>query len=336
MRIKYFFKETFSLLKETAQNWNEHDPWKMSAVIAYYAIFSLPGLLIVIIKVVGYFIGDKEISQELYSTISSQMGPQAASQMRTIVEATSNSEGFTLAAVAGIGSLIFGATGMFYHVKESLNTMWEVEVKPRKAWLKLIRDRLFSFGMVLIIGFLMLIFLLLSSLITFFSDYLNAVFPELGAVFFSAINIILSLAIITVLFALMFVVLPDAKVRLKDVWVGAFVTALLFVIGKTLIGLYLGYSDPGSAYGAAGSIVLILLWVSYTSLILFFGAEFTQTYGRRHGMEILPVEYAERVEKEKLSLPAALKELEKVKKERDIAIQERDEAIKRIRVEDDR
>lgn len=336
MRIKYFFKETFSLLKETAQNWNEHDPWKMSAVIAYYAIFSLPGLLIVIIKVVGYFIGDKEISQELYSTISSQMGPQAASQMRTIVEATSNSEGFTLAAVAGIGSLIFGATGMFYHVKESLNTMWEVEVKPRKAWLKLIRDRLFSFGMVLIIGFLMLIFLLLSSLITFFSDYLNAVFPELGAVFFSAINIILSLAIITVLFALMFVVLPDAKVRLKDVWVGAFVTALLFVIGKTLIGLYLGYSDPGSAYGAAGSIVLILLWVSYTSLILFFGAEFTQTYGRRHGMEIVPVEYAERVEKEKLSLPPALKELEKVKKERDIAIQERDEAIKRIRVEDDR
>lgn len=329
MRIKYFFKETFSLLKETAKNWNEHDPWRMSAVIAYYAIFSLPGLLIVIIKVVGYFIGDKEVNDELFSTISAQMGPQAASQMRTIVEASNNSEGFSMAAIVGIGSLIFGATGMFYHVKESLNTMWEVEVKPRKAWLKLIRDRLFSFGMVLIIGFLMLISLMLSSLITFFSDYLNAVFPELGAFFFSAVNIVVSLAIITVLFALMFVVLPDAKVRLKDVWVGAFVTALLFVIGKTLIGVYLGYSDPGSAYGAAGSIVLILLWVSYTSLILFFGAEFTQTYGRRHGMEILPVEYAERVEKEKLSLPAALKELEKVKKERDIAIRERDEAIKR-------
>lgn len=336
MRIKYFFKETFSLLKETAKNWNEHDPWRMSAVIAYYAIFSLPGLLIVIIKVVGYFIGDKEVNDELFSTISAQMGPQAASQMRTIVEASNNSEGFSMAAIVGIGSLIFGATGMFYHVKESLNTMWEVEVKPRKAWLKLIRDRLFSFGMVLIIGFLMLISLMLSSLITFFSDYLNAVFPELGAFFFSAVNIVVSLAIITVLFALMFVVLPDAKVRLKDVWVGAFVTALLFVIGKTLIGVYLGYSDPGSAYGAAGSIVLILLWVSYTSLILFFGAEFTQTYGRRHGMEIVPVEYAERVEKEKLSLPSALKELEKVKKERDIAIQERDEAIKRIRVEDDR
>ena len=329
MSIKYFFKETFSLLKETAKNWNEHDPWRMSAVIAYYAIFSLPGLLIVIIKVVGYFIGDKEVNDELFSTISAQMGSQTATQMRTIVEASNNSEGFSMAAVVGIGSLIFGATGMFYHVKESLNTMWEVEVKPRKAWLKLIRDRLFSFGMVLIIGFLMLISLMLSSLITFFSDYLNAVFPELGAFFFSAVNIVVSLAIITVLFALMFVVLPDAKVRLKDVWVGAFVTALLFVIGKTLIGVYLGYSDPGSAYGAAGSIVLILLWVSYTSLILFFGAEFTQTYGRRHGMEIVPVEYAERVEKEKLSLPSALKELEKVKKERDVAIQERDEAMKR-------
>lgn len=332
MRIKYFFKETFSLLKETAKNWNEHDPWRMSAVIAYYAIFSLPGLLIVIIKVVGYFIGDKEVNDELFSTISTQMGPQAASQMRTIVEASNNSEGFSMAAIVGIGSLIFGATGMFYHVKESLNTMWEVEVKPRKAWLKLIRDRLFSFGMVLIIGFLMLISLMLSSLISFFSDYLNTVFPELGAFFFSAVNIVVSLAIITVLFALMFVVLPDAKVRLKDVWVGAFVTALLFVIGKTLIGVYLGYSDPGSAYGAAGSIVLILLWVSYTSLILFFGAEFTQTYGRRHGMEIVPVDYAERVEKEKLSLPAALKELDKVKKERDDAIRERDEAIQRAAV----
>lgn len=332
MSIKHFFKETFSLLKETAKNWNEHDPWKMSAVIAYYAIFSLPGLLIVIIKVVGYFIGDKEVNDELFSTISSQMGAQAASQMRTIVEASNNSEGFTLAAIVGIGSLIFGATGMFYHVKESLNTMWEVEVKPRKAWLKLIRDRLFSFGMVLIIGFLMLISLMLSSLITFFSDYLNAVFPELGALFFSAVNIVVSLAIITVLFALMFVVLPDAKVRWRDVWVGAFVTAVLFVIGKTLIGLYLGYSDPGSAYGAAGSIVLILLWVSYTSLILFFGAEFTQTYGRRHGMEIVPVEYAERLEKEKTSLSSALKELEKTKKERDKALRERDEAMKRHRV----
>lgn len=332
MSIKHFFKETFSLLKETAKNWNEHDPWKMSAVIAYYAIFSLPGLLIVIIKVVGYFIGDKEVNDELFSTISSQMGAQAASQMRTIVEASNNSEGFTLAAIVGIGSLIFGATGMFYHVKESLNTMWEVEVKPRKAWLKLIRDRLFSFGMVLIIGFLMLISLMLSSLITFFSDYLNAVFPELGALFFSAVNIVVSLAIITVLFALMFVVLPDAKVRWRDVWVGAFVTAVLFVIGKTLIGLYLGYSDPGSAYGAAGSIVLILLWVSYTSLILFFGAEFTQTYGRRHGMEIVPVEYAERLEKEKTSLPSALKELEKTKKERDKALRERDEVMKRHRV----
>lgn len=328
MRIKYFFTETFSLLKETGKNWNEHDPWRMSAVIAYYAIFSLPGLLIVIIKVVGYFFGDKEVSQQVYATISEQMGPQAAAQMQTIVDASNNSEGFTLAAIVGIGSLVFGATGMFYHVKESLNTMWEVEVKPQKAWLKLIKDRLFSFGMVLIIGFLMLTSLILSSLITFFSDYLNNVFPEFGAAFFSVVNIVISLAIITVLFALMFVVLPDAKVRWRDVWVGAFVTALLFVIGKTLIGLYLGYSDPGSAYGAAGSIVLILLWVSYTSLILFFGAEFTQTYGRRHGMEIVPVAYAVKLDKEKVSMANALEELEKTKKERDQAIKERDEALR--------
>lgn len=330
MAIKNFLKETYSLLKETGKNWNEHDPWRMSAVIAYYAIFSLPGLLIVIIKVVGYFFGDQHVSHELFSTISANMGPDAAKQMQTIVNASNNSEGFTLAAIVGIGSLIFGATGMFYHVKESLNTMWEVEVQPQRAWLKLIKDRLFSFGMVLIIGFLMLIFLILSSLITVFSDYLNAVFPEVGAFFFSAVNIVVSLAIITVLFALMFVVLPDAKVRWRDVWVGAFVTSMLFVIGKTLIGLYLGYSDPGSAYGAAGSIILILLWVSYTSLILFFGAEFTQTYGKRHGMEIVPVEYAVKVSKEKVSQTKALEELEKARKERDQAIKERDEALQAL------
>lgn len=328
MGIINFFKEAFSLLKETYTNWNEHDPWRMSAVIAYYAIFSLPGLLIVIIKVVGYFVGDKEVSDELYATISAQMGPQAAEQMQTIVDQSNNSEGFTLATVVGIASLVFGATGVFYHVKESLNTMWEVEVRPQKAWLKLIKDRLFSFGMVLIIGFLMLMSLVVSSLITVFSDYLNSIFPHYGPMFFTVVNIVVSLVIITVLFALMFKVLPDAKVRWKDVWVGAIVTAILFVIGKTLIGLYLGYSDPGSAYGAAGSIILILLWVSYTSLILFFGAEFTQTYGRRHGMEIIPVEFAVRVSKAEVSKIKALEELKKAQGERDEAIRQRDEAYK--------
>lgn len=328
MSIINFFKEAFSLLKETYNNWNEHDPWRMSAVIAYYAIFSLPGLLIVIIKVVGYFIGDKEVSAELDATIREQMGAQAAEQMQTIIDQSNNSEGFTLATIVGIGSLVFGATGVFYHVKESLNTMWEVEVRPQKAWLKLIKDRLFSFSMVLIIGFLMLMSLVVSSLITFFSDYLNSVFPHYGPMFFTVVNIVVSFIIITVLFALMFKVLPDAKVRWRDVWVGAVVTSILFVIGKTLIGLYLGYSDPGSAYGAAGSIILILLWVSYTSLILFFGAEFTQTYGRRHGMEIIPVEFAVKVTKAEVSRIKALEELEKAQKERDDALRQRDEAVR--------
>src|SRR5690606_33606982 len=182
----------------------------------------------------------------------------------------------------------------FYHVKQSLNTMWEVEVRPERSWLKLIKDRAFSFGMVLIIGFLLVMSLVVTSLINVFSDYLIEIFPNLGAMFFSAVNLGISLIIITILFAMMFVVLPDAKVRWRDVWVGAFVTALLFVIGKSLIGLYFGYSDPGSAYGAAGSIIIILLWVSYTSLILFFGAEFTQTYVKFLGREIEPAEFAVR------------------------------------------
>lgn len=316
------------MLKETYNNWNEHDPWRMSAVIAYYAIFSLPGLLIIIIKTVGYFFGDREVSAQLYATISAQMGPDASKQMQTIVDQANNSEGITLATIVGIASLIFGATGVFYHLKQSLNTMWEVEVRPERAWLKLIKDRAFSFGMVLVIGFLMLMSLVISSLITVFSDYLNNMFPELGPLFFRLVHIGVSLVIITVLFALMFVVLPDAKVKWKDVWVGAFVTSLLFVTGKTLISLYFGYSDPGSAYGAAGSIILILLWVSYTSLILFFGAEFTQTYARFLGREIEPAEFAVRVKKENVSRIKALEELEQAYKERDEAVKERDEAVR--------
>lgn len=328
MAVINFFKKFFALLKETFHNWNEHDPWRMSAVIAYYAIFSLPGLLIIIIKTVGYFFGDKEVSQELYSTISEQMGTEAASQMQTIVDQANSTEGLTFATVVGIGSLLFGATGVFYHVKQSLNTMWEVEVQPERAWLKLLKDRVFSFGMVLIIGFLMLMSLLVTSLINVFSDYLISFFPHYGAMFFRMVNLAVSLIIITILFALMFVVLPDAKVKWRDVWVGAFVTALLFVLGKTLIGYYFGYSAPGSAYGAAGSIIIILLWVSYTSLILFFGAEFTQTYTRFLGREIEPAEFAVRVTKAKVSRMKHLEELEKAQKERDDAVRERDEAIK--------
>ena len=327
MAVLNFFKRIGSLLKETYVNWNEHDPWRMSAVIAYYAIFSLPGLLIIIIKSVGYFFGDQKVRNELYSTISEQVGQEAAKQMQTIVEASINTEGLTFATVVGIGSLIFGATGVFYHVKQSLNTMWEVEVRPERAWLKLLKDRLFSFGMVLVIGFLLLMSLIVSSLIAAFSDYLNSFFPEYGPTFFSLVNLGVSLLIITLLFALMFVVLPDAKVRWRDVWVGAFVTALLFVIGKSLISLYFAYSDPGSTYGAAGSIILILLWVSYTSLILFFGAEFTQTYGKMRGMEIEPADFAVRVTKAKVSRIRALEELEKAQKERDQAIKERDKAV---------
>ena len=146
MAVK-FFKNAFTLLKDTYNNWNEHDPWRMSAVIAYYAIFSLPGLLMILIKGVGYFIGDKEVSAELYSTISAQMGTDAAKQMQTIVDAANSSEGWTFAAIIGIATLIFGATGVFYHVKQRLNTMWEVEVRPERAWLKLIKDRAYSLGM---------------------------------------------------------------------------------------------------------------------------------------------------------------------------------------------
>lgn len=276
------------LLKETFSQWTEREPFANSIVIAYYTIFSLPGLMVIIINVAGYFYDKGEITSRLTGQIQNMIGGDTAQDIEAIIGNASQSKGSTLATLLGIATLIFGATGVFYQMQQILNKMWEVKPKPKQMILKIIKDRIFSFGLILAVGFLLLVSLALSAGLSAFSDWVSVHLSESLNVVFHVADIALSLAIITILFASIYKFLPDAQIRWKDVWPGAILTSLLFTLAKFALGLYFGKSDPGSTYGAAGSIILIMLWVSYAGLILLFGAEFTQVYAKRYGKEIKP------------------------------------------------
>jgi membrane protein len=287
-RVKNFLP----VFGDTFREWNEREPFNNAIIIAYYTIFSLPGLLVIIINVAGYFFDSATITQKITGQIQGMIGGNTAKDVEAIIEVSSKSEGTTIASILAIATLLFGATGVFYQTQQILNKMWEVKPKPKQKILKLVRDRVFSFGLILVVGFLMLVSLVLSAGLTAVSDWIAAHGSEAFVVLFKVLDIVISLGIITLLFAAMYKFLPDAKIRWKDVWVGAIVTALLFVFAKYALGLYFGNTDPGSAYGAAGSIILIMLWVTYAGMILLFGAEFTKVYADQFGSKVEPSEGA--------------------------------------------
>ena len=291
---KFQWKEIFSLLKETYKEWNEDDPFRMAAAMSYYAIFSLPGLLMIVVTMAGYFWEAKDVEGEIENQIADMLGPDAASSVETMISNASETGSSTWAAIIGIATLVFGATGVFYQLQQSLNKIWKVEVRKEEGIKKLLLDRVSSFGMILVIGFLLLIFLVLTTALSALSNYITQQLADYLIYIFYVAQFLLSYAIITLLFALIYKVLPDVHIQWRTVWIGALVTAALFVIGKFALGIYFGNSDPASAYGAAGSLILILLWVSYSCLILFFGAEFTQVFARRYGHNIVPSAYARR------------------------------------------
>ncbi|MEX0965899.1 MAG: YihY/virulence factor BrkB family protein [Bacteroidia bacterium] len=291
---RFHISHLWSLLKETYIEWNEDEPFRLSAVVAYYAILSLPALLVIIIAVAGTIFGPDAIKGEIAGQVSDIVGSEAAKQTETMIAEASMSERTVTATIIGIGTLIFGATGVFFHLQKSLNEIWGVKSQPKRAFLGLLRDRAFSFGMVMVIAFLLLISLIVSAALSALSNWIVSQLPGWTIYFFRFIDLIISLGIITILFALIFKVLPDVKIKWRDVWTGAVVTSVLFVAGKFALGLYFSEADPGSAYGAAGSVIVILIWISYACLILFFGAEFTQVYARRYGDRIEPADYAVR------------------------------------------
>lgn len=290
--MQFKIRDLGILFKATFKEWNNKDPFRQSAVIAYYAVFSMPGLLVLIITISGYFFGRDIVNKNILAQVSSTMGTDTALQIKEMLANAGESKSTVLGSIFGIVILLVGATGVFVELQKTLNIIWEVKAAPQKGILPILKARLFSFGLILAIAFLLLISLVISTALAAISGWIQGDISNVMAIIFNVLNFIFSLAIISILFALMFKILPDAKIKWKHVWLGSLVTALLFTIGKTALAFYFGKAHPASGYGAAGSIILILLWVSYSSMIMFFGAEFTATYAKMYSGKVPPSEIA--------------------------------------------
>jgi len=296
-RLLNFWK----LLKKAGKQWNDKDPWRESAIIAYYAIFSLPGLLLVIITLAGYFFGEEKISNHINQQIADAMGQETSKQVQIVVDRAYNEDQSLFMTIVGIATILFGATGVFFQFQKSLNFIWDVKPDASSGIWQIIKARLFSFGLIITIAFLLLISLVITSLLSALGGYIQKNLPDFIMPLFHIINFLFSFVIITFLFAIMFKYLPDAKIRWRTVWIGSVLTAFLFVVGKTALGFYFGKADPGSGYGAAGSIIIILLWTSYSSMIVFFGAEFTRAYSDfKYNNKVVPSNHAAKDKKAEL------------------------------------
>lgn len=291
--MKIHFRDIYNILKKAFTNWWVKDPFRESAIIAYYAIFALPGLLVVVITSAGYFFANDAVNNHITAQFTSTMGVETAEQIQSIILQASEAKNSVLATIIGIIIMIVGATTVFAQFQKSLNTIWEVKIDETKygIW-SFVKIRLFSFGLIVTFAFLLIVSLVISALLSAFGTWLSGHFSETFFVMLHVVNIVLSFIILSVLFALMFKFLPDAKIKWKHVWIGSIATAFLFDIGKLGLGLYFGKLNPGDGYGAAGSIILIMLWVSYSSMIVFLGAEFTRAYADFISGRVVPTEIA--------------------------------------------
>ena len=290
------------LIKSSVREFVEDDCTTMAAALSYYTVFSLPPLLVLILLLVGAVMDPQDVQGSLESHLQSLMGPRAGQTIRTILEHSQmpGSRGL-IATVIGVGALILGAAGVFGQLQTALNRTWGVKPDPAQGGMKsFVVKRVFTFGMILALAFLLLVSLILSTVLAAFGGALGRLLPAgFSATLLQAINFAISFAVIALLFGAMFRLLPDARIRWRDVWVGATVTAFLFVVGKTLIGIYLGHSNPGQAFGAAGSLALLLVWIYYSSMILLFGAEFTQVWADQRGAGVTPERGAVRAAEER-------------------------------------
>lgn len=284
-------KQTWRLLKATFTEWQEDKSSRLAAALAYYTVFSLAPLLMIVILVASFIFGD-ESKTVVIDQFQSLVGRQGAETIQTAIENTSQSQGeSTIASLFSLVALLLGASGVFAQLQGALNTVWEVEAKPGKGIWGFLRQRFLSFGMIIGICFILMVSLVVSAGLAGFSAYINRLAPGLGIVG-QILNLAISFGVFTLLFALIYKVLPDVKITWKDVWVGSGITALLFAIGKFVLGVYIGNGGVGSTYGAAGSVIVLLVWVYYSAQILFFGAEFTQVYARKYGSQIVPDQHA--------------------------------------------
>ena len=280
-------KDIIGLLKETYQEFNEDKAPRLGAALAYYMLFSLAPLLVVVIAIAGLAFGEEAARGQIVGAISGLVGQQGAEAIQTMIQGASHPASGILATIIGLVTLLLGASGVFGELQDALNTIWEVTEKPGQGIVHMIRERFFSFSLVVGTGFLLLVSMVITAGLQAFGKVLAGVMPG-GDLFLEILNFIISLAVTTLLFALVYKVLPDAEIAWRDVWIGALVTAILFSIGRIAIGFYLGRSATASTYGAAGSLVVVILWIYYSAQILFFGAEFTQVYANRFGSRVQP------------------------------------------------
>ena len=297
-------KAGFNLIKESFQEWQKDGALDLGAALSYYTIFSLAPLLLVALAVAGLLWDRGQIQGQLIAQMQDLMGPQGAQAIETMLANAGRHGSGVVASVLAVVTILFGATGVFVQLQSSLNKVWNVEAKPGLGIWSFVKTRLISFGMVLGIGFLLLVSLVVSTAVSALGKWATGLLPAGSETLMQVVTFVVSFAFITLLFALMFRFLPDVEIAWRDVWIGAVVTALLFTLGKFLIGLYLGKSSVASTYGAAGSLVIVLLWIYYSSQILFLGAEFTQVYATHYGSQIKPSKHAVPVvEKKEIASP---------------------------------
>lgn len=311
-----FLKSFWQLLKKAYFSWVKNEPYARSATIAYYALFSLPSLLIIVITIAGYFFGREAVQGKITLEIGHLIGMESAKAIEAMITNVALAQKSTLAIIFGVAILLFGATGVFFQLKMAMNNIWNVAEKKITIW-RIILDRIISLGMVMAIGFLLLVALVISALLSALKERIAQFAPFITGFMIEIANFIISFVFITTLFAAIFKLLPDIKIRWKVTFLGATLTSLFFLLGEFLLGYYFGQTDPASVYGAASSVVLILIWVYYLCLILFYGAEFTKQYALFTNQKVEPNKHGE---------PAIYQEMEKLK-QKEMQLEEEKEIV---------
>jgi len=323
MRLKGLFSKIVKLLKASGKGFADDKVPKLSGSLAYYTIFSMGPLLLIIITMCSFFFGREAVEGRVYAQLKDFVGSDTASQLQQIIKNASLSGKTAVATTIGVIALLIGATSVFAEMQDSINMIWGLKAKPKKGWLKFLQNRFLSFSVIVGLGFLLLVSLAIATLLEAFGDYLKGRFPDITIVLFYIINLVITVTITCFIFAIIFRVLPDAEIRWKDVLAGALTTTFLFLLGKFGISFYISKNHIGTTYGPAGSLVVLVLWVYYSAIILYFGAEFTKAYAVQYGHAIYPSEYAvtvEQVEVEKGKM--SLQEKESRKEERKTVIKE--------------
>ncbi len=299
-------KNLLTILRESLSDFSENKSFRMSAALAYYTVFAIAPMLIIIISLLDFFYGKNAVDGTIFMHIKGFVGSEAALQIEQTIKNATVSREITWGSAIGIGAFIFAATGVFAEIQDSINYIWRLKAKPRKNWLKLVLNRVLSFSLVVSLGFILLVSLVINSVLDLAGEQVLKLFPGLALYLASGINLLITFLTISVLFATIFKVLPDARIHWRDVMIGSLTTAILFMLGKFLISYYLRKSNISNSYGAAGSVVIILLWVYYSSTILYFGACFTRVYAIRTGRNIFPDTYAVWIQEIELENKASL------------------------------